>query len=264
MVSKTTLTGTNPARTNLLRNEEARAASIKKLASGKKINRGSDDPAALGMIMAMESQTRGLYQETTNRQDEISLMQTAEGSLDSTSQMLQRISELSVTAANGTLTTEDRANIQLEVDQLKEQINQNANNSTYNTKNLLDGSLDVKLQNGQNFSLAAATTDGLGISDLNLLGVSSAESAMSLSAQAISQVSSSRAAIGANINGIGHEIAGLEKEFINTTEAQSRIQDVDMAAEIIRLNLSQLQSKASIGAFKMQEENRRTVLDLIS
>ena len=246
---------------SLIKSEEARNKTLNRLATGKKINSASDDPAGLAMVMSLESQTRGLLMGINNRQDEISLLQTAEGALSSTGDILQRMNELSVQAANGTLTSEDRGNIQREIDQLAQQIDRTANNTVYNDKKLLDGSFSIELQGGETMSLPAATANALGVSALNLS--SGADQAIGQVNQAISSVSTQRGSIGAAINGIGSQIAALQNEFINTTASQSRIEDADIAAELINMNLNALQSKAAIKAFKMQDENRATVLKLI-
>lgn len=248
---------------NLLKADESKNKALEKIASGKRINKASDDPAGLAMVMAMESQNRGLVMQIANRQDEISLMQTAEGALGSTNDMLQRMNELSVQAANGTLTDSDRGAIQLEIDQLRQQIDQTANNTNYNTKPLLDGSLNLQLQNGQNFSIPAMNSSALGIEQADLSTSSGASQAIGSIGQAINSVSSQRGTIGAVQNGISSEINNLRTELINSTAAQSRIEDADMAMEIINMYRSDLQSKVAIKAFKMQDENRNTILGLL-
>lgn len=261
MVSRTS----NPDRvhSNLLRTDEARGKSLERIASGKRISKGSDDPAGLAMVMTFESQTRGLIKQIGNRQDEISLLQTTEGALDSTAQMLQRINELAVQAANGTLNDSDRQNIQLEVDQLTAQIDQNANNAVYNDKKLLDGSLELQLQSGETFAQPAATAEALGVSGLSLNTAGNAGQAIGVAAQAINNVSSQRSTIGAAVNGISSQVSTLQNELVNVTAAQSRIEDVDMASELINLSMSSLQSKFAIKAFKIQDENRQNILSIL-
>lgn len=257
-------TNSDRLHSNLIKSEEAKNKTLNRLATGKKINKGSDDPAGLAMVMSFESQTRGLLKTIGNRQDEISLFQTAEGALSSTGDMLQRMNELSIQASNGTLTSEDRGNIQLEIDQLKSQIDQTANNTVYNEKRLLDGSFNIELQDGENMALPAATAEALGVSSLNLTTPENASQAISQVSQAINNVSSQRSSLGATINSITSQTTSLQNEFINATAAQSRIEDADMAAEIINMSLQDLQSKVAIKAFKMQDEARATVLGLIS
>ncbi len=261
MVSKTS----NPDRVHnkILRAEETRGKSLERLASGKKISKGSDDPAGLAMVMAFESQTRGLIKQISSRQDEVSMLQTAESSLSSINEVMQRISELSVQAANGTITDGDRGNIQLEIDQLTAQIDQTANNATYNDKKLLDGSLKLNLQSGETFSQPAVNSQALGVNGLSLATGEGATQAIAQASQAISGLASQRGAIGAAVNGISGQVANLQNELGNVTAAQSRIEDVDMAAEIINLSLEDLQSKFAIQAFKVQDENRQTILNLL-
>ena len=254
-------TSSDRLHSSLIKSEEARGKTLNRLATGKRINSASDDPAGLAMAMSLESQTRGLLMGINNRQAEISLLQTAEGALSSTGDMLQRMNELAVQAANGTLTSEDSGNIQLEMDQLAQQVNQTANNTVYNDQKLLDGSFSIELQGGETMSLPAATAEALGVSSMNI--TTNPEQAIGQVSQALNQVSSQRGSIGATISGIGSQIAALQNEFINTTASQSRIEDADIAAEIINMNLNALQSKAAIKAFKMQDENRATVLKLI-
>jgi len=254
-------TSSDRLHSNLIKSEEAKGKTLNRLASGKRINSASDDPAGLAMVMSLESQTRGLLMGINNRQDEISLLQTAEGALSSTGDILQRMNELAVQAVNGTLTSEDRGNIQLEIDQLAQQVDQTANNTVYNDKKLLDGSFSIELQGGETLALPAANAEALGISALDL--TNNAGQAIGQVGQAINNVSTQRGTIGATINGISSQIAEMQNEFINATAAQSRIEDADIAAELINMNLQALQSKAAIKAFKMQDENRATVLKLI-
>ena len=251
-------------RTNLLKSSEKKNENIQRLASGKKVNKASDNPAALAMIMAMESQTRGLQKQISNRLDEISLMQTAEDSLDVTGEMLQRINELSVQASNGTLTDNQRKSIQFEIDQLSQQIDMTADNTTFNTKNLLDGSLKMQLQGGDNLEIEAMNSQALGISGIDVTTQSGAQAAISRVSSAISQVTSTRSSLGSIINGVTHQVNNLNQEFVNTIASQSRIQDTDMAAEIIKLNNNQIMTSANLKVFNLQEEARKTVLSLIS
>jgi flagellin len=248
---------------NLLKAGESTAKTLNRIASGKRINSASDDAAGLSMAMALESQNRGLFMQIANRQDEISLLQTAEGALSSTSDMLQRINELSVQASNGTLSESDREAIQMEVDQLKQQIDQTANSTQFNTKNLLDGSLNIQLQNGENFSLPSMSAESLGVNQTELTNIDQAQQSIASTARAIDQVSSYRSTIGSLENGISSEVSKLQTELVNSVAAQSRIEDADLAAEIINMNRSELQTKAAINAFKMQDENRTAVLNLL-
>jgi len=256
---------TNPDRVHrdLLRTEETRQKNLERVAGGKRINRASDDPAGLAMVMAFESQTRGLIQQIGSRQDEISMLQTADGALSSMNEMIQRINELAVQASNGTLTDADRGNIQFEVDQLTAQINQTANRTTYNDKALLDGSLQVSLQSGETFAQPAVNAQALGLNGVAVNTLQGASQAIGQSAQALATLNTQRGSLGAAVNGIESQVAGLQNELVNVTAAQSRIEDVDMAAEIINMSLNELQSKFALQTFKIQDENRLTILNLL-
>ncbi len=262
MVIKTS--NANRLHGNIVRADKAKSASLSRLASGKRIQKGSDDPAGLAMAMGIESQTRGLIQQINSRQSEISLLQTAEGTIASSSDILQRISELSVQASNGTLTDSDRGNIQLEVDQLKQQLNQNAGNAQFNGKKLLDGSMNLSLQGGQTLSLPALDTTALNLDEMSLQSAEGATMAISTSQAAIANLSSLRGNIGSAVNGISSQVSALQTELVNATASRSRIEDADMAAEIINMNLANLQTKFAIKAFKFQDENRATILNLLN
>ncbi|MBT9134771.1 MAG: A-type flagellin [Firmicutes bacterium] len=124
-------------------NNAGTARSLEKLSSGLRINRAGDDAAGLAISEKMRGQVRGLHQGTRNAQDGISLIQTAEGALNETHSILQRMRELAVQSANDTNTTEDRRNIQDEMNQMNREINRISSTTQFNTKNLIDGSMGV-------------------------------------------------------------------------------------------------------------------------
>ena len=132
------------ANVQLNKNDGAMSKSLEKLTSGFKINHASDDPAGMAISRKMKAQIRGLEKASSNAADGISVIQTAEGALEEVSSCLQRMNELAVQAANGTYTTDDRNAIQLEIDQLNEEIQRISDTTEFNTKKLLDGSVDRK------------------------------------------------------------------------------------------------------------------------
>ena len=243
--------------------QEAQAKSLQHIASGKQILSGADDPAGLAVSMTLESQFRGLYQQIGNRQDEISLMQTAEGGLSGTGDMIQRMRELSVQAANGTLTNEDRANIQMEIGQLNQAIDQTANNTQYNTKPLLNGAFSMQLQNGNTFSLPNAGSQAIGTSGIDVSTQAGAESALGYADQALQNVTSNRSTIGAVTNGISSEIQGLQSQYTNAIAANSRIADTDIAREMVSLTIQSIQSQVAIKTFQVNDAMRQSVLKLL-
>ncbi|GKU23562.1 flagellin [Clostridium folliculivorans] len=133
--------------------------AMQKLSSGLRINSASDDAAGLAISEKMRGQIRGLDQASSNAQDGISLVQTAEGALNETTSILQRMRELSTQASNDTNTADDRGAIQKEVSQLNSEIDRIANTTEFNTKKLLTGNLGVSTNDGQNITKAAMTTD---------------------------------------------------------------------------------------------------------
>ncbi len=248
---------------SILKAGKSRGKGLNKIASGEKIITGSDDPAGLSVLMSVESQTRGLMQQIGNRQDEISLIQTAESALGNTSNILQRMNELSIQASNGAISDSDRKLLQIELDQLNQQINQTVNNTKYNTKPLIDGSLNIELQNGENLTIPSMNSEEIGVSNIDLTTLSGAQNAITNTANAISAVVSQRNTLGALSNGISSDISNLRAQMISSLEAQSRIGDADLAQEVINLSLNELQSKVAIQAFKMDNETRATVLNLL-
>ena len=138
--------------------------NLQKLSSGLRINRAADDAAGLAISEKMRSQIRGLDQATRNAQDGISLIQTAEGALNETHSILQRMRELSVQAANDTYTSEDRSNIQAEIDQLTSEIDRIAGTTQFNGKNLLDGSTSA-LVSTDKLTTKVFMRDGLRVLD---------------------------------------------------------------------------------------------------
>ena len=161
------------------------AKSTEKLSSGYKINRAGDDAAGLAISEKMRSQVRGLDKASTNAQDGISLIQVAEGALNETHSILQRMNELATQAANDTNTSIDRSNIQQEIDQLTSEINRIRSTTQFNTMNLLDGkftnkNLQVGSLCGQQISISIGNMNAatLGVSGLKVSSFAKAGSAM--------------------------------------------------------------------------------------
>ncbi|MBP2075883.1 flagellin [Oceanobacillus polygoni] len=219
-------------------NQNAVAGSLEKLSSGLQINKASDDAAGLAISEKMRNQIRGLEQAGTNAQDGISLIQTAEGALNETHAILQRMAELYTQAANETLTADDNEKIQAEITALTDQIDSIADQTQFNTKKLLDGSITepIVLQVGANatetisLTLSDNTSDtGLGLGALtDLDGTNATASAnLTLVQDAINTVSENRSNLGAVQNRLEHTINNLGTSAENLTAAESRIRDVD-------------------------------------
>ncbi|MBA2871322.1 flagellin [Anoxybacillus calidus] len=239
----------------------AASKSMEKLSSGLRINRAGDDAAGLAISEKMRGQIRGLEMASKNSQDAISLIQTAEGALNETHSILQRMRELAVQAANDTNTSTDRQRLQEEVDQLANEITRISNTTEFNTMKLLDGSkdstssvagaADLTFQIGANQSQtitlsikamdavtlgvatgAAASTGGdatvtAGI-DISS-NATAATNAITTIQTAIDKVSAERSKLGAYTNRLEHTINNLGTSAENLTAAESRIRDVDYA-----------------------------------
>ena len=130
---------------HLLRNEESLTIHMEKLSSGFKINHAGDDPSGMAISSKMRAQIRGLDQASDNASDGMSVLETADGALNEVTEMIQRMRELSVQAANGTNSESDRKAIQEEISDLREEIDRISESTEFNTKKLLDGSLDKRI-----------------------------------------------------------------------------------------------------------------------
>jgi len=237
-----------------------------KLSSGIRINRGADDAAGLAVSEKMRGQIRGLNMASKNAQDAISLLQTTEGWLQETTDILQRMGELSVQAANGVYTDEDRQQIQVEVNQLSDEINRIASQAEFNTKTLFMGDYKAPAAAAANGApggiiahiganmdqrisvyIDAATTSALGLTGgtVKIHGKDFATEAISLSTTetanksiatiqtAIRKVGEQRANLGAFQNRLEHAIRGIDYASENMQAAESRIRDTDMAKEMV-------------------------------
>ena len=248
----------------------AGAKSMEKLSSGYRINRAGDDAAGLSISEKMRAQIRGLSMASKNAQDGISMIQTAEGALDETHSILQRMRELAVQAANDTNVDVDRTAIKDEIDELVKEIDRIAEKTTFNEKTLLDGSLtSVKFQigadKGVSMSLKIGTMKAAALS-VNALKVASHKAAGSAIAKvdaAIKKVSAQRSKLGANQNRLEHTIKNLDNAAENIQAAESRIRDVDMAKEMMEQTRQNILQQASTAMLAQANQAPQTVLQLL-
>ncbi|MGG5255317.1 flagellin [Neobacillus sp. SM06] len=263
----------------LSKNTDATSKSMEKLSSGLRINRAADDAAGLAISEKMRNQISGLQQAQRNSQDGISLIQTAEGGLNETQAMLQRMSELTVQAANETLTTSDTQKIQAEITQLTSQIDDIANQTKFNTKNILNTTSSITFQVGANggetisMSLVDATASSLGVSASSLSDLSSIASGSTLNQvasanlakiqSAINAISTDRSNLGAVQNRLEHTINNLSTSNENLTAAESRIRDVDMAKEVMTLTKNNILSQAAQSMLAQANQQPQGVLQLL-
>lgn len=259
----------NAAR-NLSLTDAAFTKSLEKLSSGLRINRAADDAAGLSISEKLRAQVRGLNQAMRNAQDGISLLQTAEGGLASIHNVLQRMRELAVQAANDTATTEDRTAIKNEIDQLVAQIDWVADKTEFNTQNLLDGGfVDKYLQIGANagqaitITIATVTSAALGLSSLAVDTAANASAAIAAIDTAINAVSGERSKVGALQNRLEHTIANLGVSSENIAASESRIRDVDVAQEMMNFTRNQILMQAGTAMLAQANAAPQMVLSLI-
>ncbi|MEM1502944.1 flagellin [Domibacillus sp. 8LH] len=255
---------------NLGNTNNATSKSLEKLSSGLRINRAADDAAGLAISEKMRSQVRGLDMAERNSLDAISLIQTAEGALASTHDILQRMRELAVQASNDTLENTDRQAIQDEVTALTAEINRIAETTEFNQKKLLNGELqEATFQIGANadqtLSLSIgnmdATTIGAGGLDFSTNG--GAQDGISAIDTAIAKVSEQRSKLGAVQNRLEHTITNLQTANENLTAAESRIRDLDMAEEMTQFTRNNILNQAGQAMLAQANQLPQGILQLL-
>ena len=248
----------------------AQSTSTEKLSSGYRINRSADDAAGLSISEKMRSQIRGLNKAASNAQDGISLVQVAEGALNETHSILQRMNELATQAANDTNTSTDRTAIQAEIDQLTIEVNRIQSTTQFNSMNLLDGTfssknLQVGSLSGQSIGISIKNMDAssLGVKGLKVSSFASAGSAMDKIQSAINLVSTQRSTLGALQNRLEHTINNLNTTAENTQAAESRIRDVDMATEMVEYSKNNILAQAGQSMLAQANQATQGVLSLL-
>ena len=244
--------------------------ATEKLSSGYKINRAADDAAGLSISEKMRSQIRGLNRASDNAQDGISLIQVAEGALNETHSILQRMNELATQAANDTNTSTDRTAISAEISQLQSEINRIQSTTQFNSMNLLDGTFTgKKLQVGAladqsiGVSVSKMNTACLGVATLTVSSFTKAGSAMTKIQAAIQKVSTQRSTLGALQNRLEHTINNLDTTSENTQSAESRIRDTDMAEEMVEYSKNNILSQAGQSMLAQANQQTQGVLSLL-
>jgi len=246
------------------------AKSTEKLSSGYKVNRAADDAAGLAISEKMRRQVRGLTQASSNAQDGISAVQTAEGALNEVHDMLQRMNELATKAANDTNTTEDQNYINMEVQALVSEIDRVASTTTFNQQSLLDGTftkkkLQVGAEKGQyiTISISKMNSTGLGVNAVDVSSQAGAASAISTIKDAVSSLNSQRSALGAVQNRLEHTIKNLDNITENTQAAESQIRDTDMATEMVKYSNSNILAQAGQSMLAQSNQSNQGVLSLL-
>jgi len=249
--------------------------SMERLSSGLRINRAGDDAAGLAISQNMQANIRSMNQAVRNANDGISMVQTAEGALNETSNILLRMRELGTQAANGTLTQSQRDNIGVEFTNLQSEIDRISKVTNFNGTNLLDGSLSAgtNLQigsgNTSNDKLLVTVTDA-GAATLSVNAASAAVSTQAAAQAsldkidaAISAVSTLRGGLGAIQNRLQSTINNLQVAVENTSAANSRIVDVDVAAETANMTRAQILTQAGVSVLSQANQAPQLALKLL-
>ena len=241
-----------------------------RLSSGLRIATAEDDAAGLGVSERMRSQIRSYAVAGRNAQDGVSLAQTAEGAMAEISNNLSRMRELAVQAANGTLTTTDRATLDTEFQALITEIGRVASDTTFNGVALLDGStsslsVQVGIDSGDTISvgLADSTTTALGIGGLGVTTTALASSALATIDTAINTVSTNRGSLGAVQNRLNSVISSISNTRENLSAAESRIRDVDVAAETADLTRNSILQQAAVSVLSQANVQPQLALSLL-
>jgi flagellin len=276
---------TNTAAINSYRNlsvtSNAMNKSLERLSSGYRINRAADDAAGLAISEGLRSQIGGIKVAVRNTQDAISVVQTAEGALNETTSILQRMRDLAVQAANaGSNDTNSSAALDAESKQLQSELDRIANKTTFNNVSLLKGSYQKDFQVGYasgdtvQVTISSASggasggsfdASGLGVASgsVDLTSASGAASAIDAIDKAIQKVSSSRANLGAIQNRFEHTINNLNVTAENLTASESRIRDTDMAQEMTNFTRTQVLTQAGTAMLAQANQSTQSILKLL-
>ena len=263
------------------RNQNTVQKSINKLSSGLRINGAADDASGLAISEKMRSQIRGLDQAESNAQDGISLIQTAEGALQQTTDILQRMRELVIKAENtGVLSEDDQDSIEVEIRELEIEMDRIALSTSFNGKTLLDGKFDgaggldtkkLKFKVGSNtlpedtleVTFGNMTAESLGVKGIVLTDATTTKAALVSLDAAIILVSKQRANLGAVQNRMEYAIESLSATSENLTAAESRIRDVDMADEMVTFTKNNILQQSAMAMLAQANQQPNQILSLL-
>ncbi|MEI6385312.1 MAG: flagellin [Spirochaetota bacterium] len=259
---------------------------MEKLSSGMRINRAGDDASGLAVSEKMRSQIRGLNQASKNAANGISFLQTTEGYLNETQDILQRMRELSVQSSNGIYSAEDRMQIQVEVSQLVDEVDRIASHAQFNGMNLMTGRfakngadnvvtgsmwfhVGANMDQRERVFIGTMTAKGLGvrnIGDDSIIRINDPESAnrsIGTLDEALKRVSKQRADLGAYQNRLEHAIKGIDIGAENLQAAESRIRDTDMATQMVDYTKNRILAQAGGAMLAQANQKTQSVLQLL-
>ncbi len=267
-------------------NDGNSAKNIAALSSGLRINKAGDDASGLAVSEKMRSQIRGLNQASRNASDGISFIQTAEGFLQETTDVLQRLRELAVQSSNGIYTSEDRMQIQVEVSQLVDELDRVSSHAQFNGLNMLTGRfaaytgensvtssmwfhIGANMDQREQVYIGTMTSTALGVRQIatgNIMSISTPEQAnrnIGVLDQALKRVNKQRADLGAYQNRLEMAVRGIDVGAENLQASESRIRDLDMAKETVDFTKNQILSQASNAMLAQANQRPQQVLQLL-
>ena len=259
---------------------------MEKLSSGERINRAGDDASGLAVSEKMRAQIRGLNQASENAQNGISFIQTTEGYLQETTDIMQRIRELAVQASNGIYSDEDRMQIQVEVSALVSEVDRIASSAQFNGMNMLTGrfaketgensvTASMWLHIGANMDqrtqvfIGTMTASALGVRELGteeIMTIATPEDAnraIGTLDEALKKINKQRADLGAYQNRLEYAVKGLDVAAENTQASESRIRDTDMASQMVQFTKNQILTQAGTAMLAQANSQSQTVLSLL-
>ena len=262
------------------------ASNMGKLSSGMRINKAGDDASGLAVSEKMRSQIRGLQQASRNGADGISFIQTTEGYLQETTDIIQRVRELAIQASNGIYTAEDRMQIQVEVSQLVDELDRVASHAQFNGMNMLTGRFAVddgfntvtasmwfhigaNMDQREQVNIGTMTATALGLRQIGsgqIMSISTPEQAnrnIGVLDAALKTVNKQRADLGAYQNRLEMAIKGIDIGAENLQASESRIRDLDMAKETVDFTKNQILTQASNAMLAQANQRTQSVLQLL-
>lgn len=250
--------------------------SMAKLSSGERITNAGDDPSGLAVSEKMRTQVRGLRQAERNTEDGLSFIQTADGYLNQTADVLQRIRTLAIQASNGIYANSDRMLMQVEVSQLVDEINRVASQAEFNRFKLLEGDyahnsktasmwfhMGPNMHQRERAFVQTMTANALGISKVSLSTAGSANMTIGLVDNALDNLLKQRANLGAYANRLETAAKGLMSAYENVQAAESRIRDADMAEEMVEYTRNQILEAASVAMLAQANMRGSSALRLL-
>ncbi|MDR0908985.1 MAG: flagellin [Spirochaetaceae bacterium] len=254
--------------------------SMEKLSSGLRINKAADDASGLAVSEKMRAQVRGLNQASKNGANGISFIQTTEGYLNETTDIMQRMRELAVQSANGIYSAEDRSYIQVEINQLIEEVDRIADQAEFNGMKLLSGrfaqntgdnvptasmwfhigaNMDQRIQ----VFVGTMTSAALGVSNVAIADPDSANRSIGTLDEALKRIATERSNLGAYQNRLETAVKGIDIAAENMQAAESRIRDTDMASEMVEYTKNQILTQSGTAMLAQANQRTATVLSLL-